>query len=72
MAANFTPDLVGYTEQKELKFWCQKVLPLVYDDSLSYMELLCKVITYLNNCISDIDLLRQEIEDLKESDNSGG
>ena len=71
MAANFTPTLVGYTEQKELKFWCQKVLPLVYDDSLSYMELLCKVITYLNNCISDIDLLRQEIEDLKDGDDSG-
>ena len=72
MAVDFTPTLVGYTEQKELKYRCQKVLPLVYDDSLSYMELLCKVITYLNNCISDIDLLRQEIEDLKDGDDSGG
>ena len=72
MAVDFTPTLVGYTEQKELKFWCQKVLPLVYDDSLSYMEVLCKVINYLNNCISDIDLLRQEIEDLKDGDDSGG
>ena len=36
MAVDFTPTLVGYSEQKELKFWCQKVLPLVYDDSLSY------------------------------------
>lgn len=31
-----------------LHFWCQKVLPLVYDDSLSYYELLCKVVGYLN------------------------
>lgn len=25
------------------KFWCAKVLPLVYDDSLSYYEFLCKL-----------------------------
>lgn len=35
----------------EFKFWCQKVLPLVYDDSLSYYELLCKVIDYVNNIL---------------------
>ena len=33
---------------KPFRFWCQHVLPLVYDDSLSYMELLNKVITYIN------------------------
>lgn len=33
----------------ELKVWCQKVLPLVYDDSLSYYELLCKVLKKLND-----------------------
>jgi len=37
------------------RFWCQKVLPLVYDDSLSYYELLCKVISYLNNVITDLN-----------------
>lgn len=30
------------------RFWCQKVLPLVYDDSLSYYELLCKVVNHIN------------------------
>lgn len=25
-------------------YWCQKVLPLVYDDSLSYYEVLCKLV----------------------------
>ena len=25
------------------RFWCQKVLPLVYDNSLSYYEFLCKI-----------------------------
>lgn len=36
----------------KLKFWCQKILPLVYDDSLSYYELLCKVVKYLNDVIN--------------------
>lgn len=36
------------------RFWCQKVLPLVYDDSLSYYELLAKVVEYLNNTMSDV------------------
>ena len=43
-----------YHNQSKLRFWCQMVLPLVYDDSLSYMELLNKVVSYLNNCIQDV------------------
>lgn len=35
----------------KVKFWCYKVLPLVYDDSLSYYELLCKVVAKLNELI---------------------
>lgn len=46
------------------KFWCQKVLPLVYDDSLSYYELLCKVVEYLNGVISDINAVPDYIKDL--------
>ena len=38
-------------EFTEFKFWCQKVLPLVYDDSLSYYEVLCKVVAYLNDIV---------------------
>ena len=34
---------------KPFRFWCQHVLPQVYDDSLSYMELLNKVIVYINS-----------------------
>ena len=36
---------------RQFRFWCQKVLPLVYDDSLSYYEVLCKVVKYLNSVI---------------------
>ena len=36
---------------KPLLFWCHKVLPLVYDDSLSYYEVLCKVVAKINEVI---------------------
>lgn len=36
---------------KPLHFWCQKVLPLVYDDSLSYYEVLCKLKEKINEIV---------------------
>lgn len=36
---------------RPLFFWSQKVLPLVYDDSLSYYEVLSKVVNKLNELI---------------------
>ena len=38
---------------KELRYWVHKVLPLVYDDSLSYYELLNKVVVKLNELIEN-------------------
>lgn len=67
MHANFTPTLDGYTNQKPFRFWCQKVLPLVYDDSISYYELLCKVVHYLNNVIKDISSMGHNIDDLLDA-----
>lgn len=51
---------------KHFRFWCQKVLPLVYDDSLSYYEILCKVVTYINELISQDKIFADEIESLKK------
>lgn len=34
-----------------LRYWCHKILPLVYDDSLSYYEVLCKTSAKLNEVI---------------------
>ncbi|MBO7734652.1 MAG: hypothetical protein J6S67_18980 [Methanobrevibacter sp.] len=48
------------------KFWCCKVLPLVYDDSLSYYEVLCKVVDYINKLIEQDNVFADEIEALKE------
>ena len=62
--ANFTPELGEYTELRPFRYWCQKVLPLVYDDSLSYMELLCKVVDYLNKTMHDVDTLNTDVVQL--------
>ncbi len=58
---------------KPLKFWCYKVLPLVYDDSLSYYEVLCKVVKYINELIesdkeiiADLDGLKAVVAQLQE------
>ena len=47
------------------RFWCQKVLPLVYDDSLSYYEVLCKVVHYINNLIDTNNEIIQYVDELK-------
>lgn len=56
---------------KPFVFWCQKILPLTYDDSLSYYEVLCKVrdklnetIKQLNNVESDLERLREDITNI--------
>lgn len=48
------------------RFWCFRVLPLVYDDSLSYYEILCKMVTYINNLIETDKLQNDEIDKLKK------
>ena len=62
--ANYTPDMGSYTDLKPFRFWCQKVLPLVYDDSLSYYEVLCKVVDYLNKSMEDVGILHEDVEAL--------
>lgn len=54
-------------------YWCQRVLPAVFDESLSYYELLCKVIDYINKLIeqdkvfaADITQLKQEISIIQQ------
>lgn len=58
--------MVNYNELKHFKFWCQKILPLVYDDSLSYYEVLCKVVDYINKLIDDDNSIITQIEELKK------
>ena len=64
MSANFTPNKNKYGELGQFRYWCQKVLPLVYDDSLSYYELLCKVVNYLNETIKIVELAGEDVDNL--------
>lgn len=48
------------------KMWCYKALPLVYDESLSYYEILCKVVKYINNLIEQDKIIGNELNDLKK------
>lgn len=51
---------------RHFRFWCQKVLPLVYDDSLSYYEVLCKVVKYINDLIDQDKIFADQIDELRK------
>lgn len=53
--ANFTPTLGAYISPKPLRYWVQPILPLTFDDSLSYMEVLAKMGAKLNELIEAIN-----------------
>ena len=42
--------------------WCQKILPLVYDDSLSYYEQICKLYYAINMIIDNQNAINANIE----------
>lgn len=65
--ADFEPSQKTYTNQGAFRYWCQQVIPLVYDDSLSYYELLGKVINYLNNVIKDVSSMESNVTALFNS-----
>lgn len=52
-------------DTRVFRYWCYKVLPLVYDDSLSYYEVLCKIVDYINNMIEEDKSYVEDIEELK-------
>ncbi len=47
---------------RHFHFWCQKTLPLVYDDSLSYYEVLAKVTRHLNELTTLVNEIGDELE----------
>ena len=55
------------TNINPLRVWVQHVLPLVYDDSLSYYELLCKVTDKINQLINNNNVLPEYIEQVVAS-----
>lgn len=67
MPADFAPHL-HYTESgiSDFRFWCQKTLPLVYDDSLSYYELLSKLTDFMVSAVEDMHELDSAYTELQE------
>lgn len=50
----------------KFRFFCQKILPLVYDDALSYYEVLCKVSEKLNEVIDKTNETTEMIQIVNE------
>lgn len=44
-------------------YYCQKVLPLVYDNSLSYYEVLCKLTNKINELVDTVNELESKLND---------
>lgn len=61
-----------FKEVTELRYWCQKILPLVYDDSLSYYEVLGKIVKKLNDLIENSSILPDYIQNLIQEYISSG
>lgn len=65
--ANLTNNFGAYMQIPTFRFWCQHVIPLVYDDSLSYYEVLCKAVQYINNIIGDLKTTQDNLSELAEN-----
>lgn len=52
-------------ELKHYSFWVQSVLPLVYDNSLSYYEVLGKCVDYINNLIDNDNEMLASMEEMQ-------
>ena len=60
---------------EKFKWLCHKILPLAYDDSLSYYEFLCKVLAKLNEVITGINtqnnIIKEQDNDIKNFEEKG-
>lgn len=61
-----------FTDVETLRYWTLKVLPLVYDDSLSYMEVQGKIVKKLNELIKNNNQLPDYIRELIKTYISSG
>lgn len=65
--ANFTPAFTDYSGPGSFKYWVQTSFPLVFDDSLSYYEVLSKVIAYLNQTIDAVKVEDDNVRALRDA-----
>lgn len=67
MGIDYTPIRGDYKDLGAFRFWCQKILPMVYDDSLSYYETLGKLTNYLNDVISNLNTMGVDVTNLHQA-----
>jgi len=61
-----SPDIPGWVGLYPFKAWCLQTLPTIFDESMSYYELLCKLLHYIEGCLQDVQILGEEFVKLKE------
>lgn len=55
----------GWVDLKPFRSWCAQILPTIFDESMSYYELLNKVILMLNGAITDIEITQNQLQDFE-------
>lgn len=55
--------MITTTNIEKFRFWCQPIIPLVYENELSYYEVLCKVRDKLNEVINTVNNIHDGILD---------
>lgn len=53
--------LKPYNNPDFFRFWAQTVLPTLYDDSLSYYEVLSKLVKWVNNTIQQLEITQENL-----------
>lgn len=61
---------ISVAKLTHIRFMCHKILPLVYDESLSYYEVLCKIAYKLNESIEAVNNLNDNVTDLNSRCNT--
>lgn len=60
-------DYVSVEKIAKVRLMCHKVLPAVYDESLSYLEAVCKLTFKVNETINSVNALNDNVDVLNDS-----
>ena len=62
-----TPPVLSYPDTLgPFTYFCQRVLPAVYTDEISYYEVLCKTAEYLNETMKAVNEINGDLQNLDE------
>lgn len=55
-----------FTNIEEVQLWCSKILPTVFDDSLSYLESVYRLKSIVNELIKAVNILGESNNELRK------